>query len=441
MNFRKVNLSGSDQSGVLYTDGARFLRGISHLGAAQVLRLFESGLIDELYGKGFIPETCILRSEDVPKSLSHYPLVIQHAAIRPLTYPREWSFEMVKSVALSFLELIEVLEHKGFTCKDAHLFNWAFLGIKPVWLDLTSFISIEKNSSRKPWLKEFWMSVYVPLLLWKKGMPFVASRIIAHPSQTMSESEAFTILHFCPPLPFLLKRVFLKVWSTYSSATIDSQKIRRMQIKVKSVWSDYHNEFLNKNETINIDSRFQQILMEIKKYQVESILELGGNAGVLSQIVARELPLAPVLCTDYDPLAIDQFVRRLKNVEIENISVAVIDFMLVEQSLLEVDPVLRFRSDCVLALALTHHLLLSQGYSYDQIFSNIRKYSSRLVMIEFMPLGLYSPGSKTAAIPEWYSEENFRSSFEQYFKVLDCKKLEVNRVIYVGELFLDEQNV
>jgi hypothetical protein len=60
-------------------------------------------------------------------------------------------------------------------------------------------------------------------------------------------------------------------------------------------------------------------------------------------------------------------------------------------------------SDVVFALALTHHLILSQNYDIHAIFSTISMYSRKYVYIEFCPLGLWSNG-KAPPFPDWYNE-------------------------------------
>ena len=116
-----------------------------------------------------------------------------------------------------------------------------------------------------------------------------------------------------------------------------------------------------------------------------------------------------------------------------NLSMAMFDFMESESNFAEIKPQIRFKSDCVIALAVTHHLLLSQGYGYDRIFETIKSYSNRLVFIEFMPLGLYD-GRQAPSLPKWYNKENFEASFLKYFTVLQIEQLEINRILYIGQL-------
>ena len=94
----------------------------------------------------------------------------------------------------------------------------------------------------------------------------------------------------------------------------------------------------------------------------------------------------------------------------------------------------RYKSDAVVALALTHHLLLSQNLSIDYIFWIMAKYTRRYACIEFMPLGLWAEGSDLPPVPSWYTVDWFRENFKRYFRLHLEEKLEKNRILFCGEL-------
>ena len=95
----------------------------------------------------------------------------------------------------------------------------------------------------------------------------------------------------------------------------------------------------------------------------------------------------------------------------------------------------RIKSDLAMALAVTHHLLLTNNYSVEAIFERVKMYSEKYVMIEFMPLGLWEINSDDKIlVPEWYNEDWFKSKFETYFKIIRQEKLEDNRILFFGEI-------
>lgn len=459
--YLPVSLSGADPVGVLYTNGSVFLRGINESGVEQMQTLLKSELWDELSRRHLVPKTRILDNNDIPNSMQHFPMVLKQETLAPVSYPHEWSFEMVKAAALSFLDIVELAEKYGYTSKDAHLYNWLFSGTHPVWVDIGSFISLPASSNTLPWLESFYSNVISSLYLWNNGMPYLANRILGSPSKYMSVDEAiacrysflrgqgsflsnlrfvFRVIIFVNNIPentifrrsvkhLLAKKPLKKI--------VHLQKyIQRLSYITPSIWGEYHTEFFDEHSKVKLDSRFKRILNLIQDTSPVSILELAGNAGVLSQAIAETMPDTPVICTDYDSNAIDSLFRRIQLNPLPNLSMAVYDFMSPEFNSAETNPQIRFKSDCVIALAVTHHLLLSQGYQYDQIFKIIRSYSDRLVFIEYMPLGLHD-GHQAPLLPSWYSQENFEKSFSKFFTLIHVEQLDSNRILYIGEIRIE----
>lgn len=115
------------------------------------------------------------------------------------------------------------------------------------------------------------------------------------------------------------------------------------------------------------------------------------------------------------------------------ITTALVDVVYPLMNYYEKPPFDRFKADAVVALALTHHLVLGQHLSIELFFEIVSKYSSRYVFIEFMPLGLWS-GAPSAPLPSWYCQEWFKTAFEKYFTLHLIETLEENRVLFFGEL-------
>jgi hypothetical protein len=457
-SFLPVLLSGADPAGILYTNGSIFLRGIHKDEVKQMQNLLESDFWENLTKRHLVPKTRILDRNLVPTSMDFFPLVLESEAISPITYPHEWSFEMVKTAALAFLDLVELADSYGYTIKDAHLYNWVFNSVQPVWVDMGSFISLPPFSNSRPWIESFYANVLTPLNLWNSGMPLLANRAVSCPGRLITIDEAIACNHsylkgqsviirkirsifrfflFANNIPentILRRRIkylFLKKLSI--QVTQLRNRIKDLNYITPSKWGHYHSQLSHKkNYPIPTDVRFTRLLELIPSYSPSSILELAGNVGLLSQALAKNLPEIPIICTDYDTNAIDSLYKQIQKIPISNLSTAVLDFMVSESNSAEIKPQTRFKSDCVIALAVTHHLLLSQGYGYDRIFETIKSYSNRLVFIEFMPLGLYD-GKQAPQLPKRYNKENFEASFLKYFTLLQIEQLDVNRILYVGQ--------
>ena len=89
--------------------------------------------------------------------------------------------------------------------------------------------------------------------------------------------------------------------------------------------------------------------------------------------------------------------------------------------------------DVVIALALTHHLLLTQGYQLDAILERIVAHGRRYMIIEFMPKGLWYRGSGRP-VPSWYTQEWFAAGLLRVGRILLSEKLEENRVVFLVEI-------
>jgi hypothetical protein len=457
MTFKRVNLSGADPVGDLYTNGQRYLRGIHPEARGGIDKMFQSGLIHALMQRMLIPMTEVL-TDNIPDELEGYDLVLEHEAIVPVTYPREWSFRMVRSAALAFLEINEVALGFGYMCKDAHLFNFVFCGMSPKWVDIGSFVPYEPGTRALPWVKDYYSGILMPLQMWSDGAGLIASRAVSSPTRHFSVQEALVYRR-----PWLRgssrfkkrTRDFISKWYSFRSTSRTSaiirilkwvfgvdpwreirsirKKIQRMRASVDTAWGNYHGEYLDHDGKVVLPERFQRIIQIIRTYRCSSVLELAGNAGVLSERLIESSYAADVICTDYDPCAIDQMFLRCEGKFGERLKGAVLDLMAPEYSTAEVLPQVRFKSDCVLALAVTHHLALTQGYSFEEIFNAINAYARRIVVIEFMPLGLWD-GKTVPVLPGWYTQDDFEREFTRAFKVLLIEPLEENRVLFVGEV-------
>ena len=135
-------------------------------------------------------------------------------------------------------------------------------------------------------------------------------------------------------------------------------------------------------------------------------MDLGGNQGRFSTLVVERTCIQRIVCVGDDEAAVNTGYNREKETRTGKITFANYDFMGGIAKLRFILPFERFRADVVFALALTHHLLLSQDYDIDEIFNNISAYAFKYVFIEFMPLGLWITGQEPK-VPAWYTKEWF----------------------------------
>ncbi len=464
-----------DRNGFVFSWQGRIFRGIYPDAQQQIQELLDSGLIAELESNNLFPKT---RATDY--TVDGCSLVLEHEKISPILLPENWSFEMHKAACLCLLEVNRIASKYGYSTIDSHGFNILFSKGEPKFIDLGSFIKTKaiRPGVVKGWrgLQEFQQMMHFPLLLRARGWdinliqlydtsffsilkswcrhpfwarllsPRIYNRIedayyiykMIHqiPDEMISDNLKYTAIRRLAARCILFgRRLNLFPFTKVSFAKLAGkiQKIRKK--RRRSVWGDYHDK-------IEVTPRFSAIAEMLKKLpNCKTVLEFGGNSGFFSKILLEEGNFDQIICTDYDVNAIDKLYLELRETGETRIIPAMLN---ISQDLMlsNFEPnEKRLRSDIVCCLALTHHLFLSQGLSPSFVFGRIKKYATKYVAIEFMPLGLYSPKfDDTLATPEWYCEEWFRENFEKHFKLIDRRILEKNRILYLGQLLDDESN-
>lgn len=424
--------------------------------------LFACGLLKELSEKALFPKTMFTDYQ-----LEGFALVIEHEAIYPSLNPPQWSFAMLKAAALCVLEVNQIAQKYGYQTIDCHGFNVLFRHTKPVFIDLGSFIKV--NPKLKSWYayEQFRQCYYYPLKIQASGNFHLARLLLNRAIEPMPHHSYYFYRYkiarlfsakqwdffwenFCKYklladfsdeeikekipakwakwliflrnkrlLPF--QKLNLKTWQ---------KRVEKMPLpQPASAWGDYHEQF----RTGALPKRFEKILDAIGQLPVKSVLEIAGNQGIFAQLMQEHCPnLEQIICSDYDETAANIMYEDFSRKNLP-ITPAVLNFRYPDafyaKPLTE-----RLQSDLVVALALTHHLILTQKMPLEDIFGRFAAFSKGYVLTEFMPLGLYSPQSKRPYTPpKWYSLEWFRQGFSQYFEVIEEVQTEKNRILLIGK--------
>ena len=210
-------------------------------------------------------------------------------------------------------------------------------------------------------------------------------------------------------------------------------RIKNISIKrYVTAWGNYHEEIDEIYERGDTYPRFERIAELIKEHKINTVLELAGNAGTLSRVILEKTNVESVICTDNDEKAVDLMYLSFKNSGLQ-LTPAIFNFITSMSVSCEIPIHERFAADAVIALAVTHHLILTQKIPIDSILKTISMYTKKYVFIEFMPMGLYD-GKHVPTIPSWYTVDWFRISFKKYLRLIIEEQLEENRILFLGEL-------
>lgn len=435
----------------------RILRIISEAYIDSTQLMIDSGLFNELMEKKLFPKTWISDVE-----IEGYSMIIEHEKINHWNYPYEWSFDMLKDAALTVIEVNKIANKYGYQIRDGHSYNIVFNMSKAQYIDFGSFVKID-SEIKNSWISYelYYKYFYIPLYLWTKGFPDTARNIFLM-MDDFSELEFYKIKH--PFLSCIGRNFFFKglknirtislvsrskiiakfnnsikgkvvliinfLFKNYfTSIKLEKKTINLLKPKEISMWDDYHN-----NVDPASDVRFIKIKEIIQNLQdASSLVELASNQGKFAEFVLDSTHIEKVIATDYDKEAINIMYNNNKHRD----NFLPLLFDMVRTNGRQYDEYIhdRVKSDIVVALAVTHHLLLTQSIPIEYILKTMSKLTNKYIIIEFMPLGLYSGNiHNIQPVPSFYTLKWFRENFVQYFDLILDKELEINRHVFVGKL-------
>ena len=447
----RINHSASfrDPSGSIFTHDNEIYRRVNKIYKPQYEYLLSSGLYKRLVKDGLL-----IPHEEVNLEKIKVYKIIKPIKIPFISYPYEWCFSQLKDAAILTLKIQKIALEFGMTLKDASAFNVQFLNGKTILIDSLSF---EKYKPGAPWVayRQFCQHFLAPLslIVYKDVRLNQLSRIYIDgipldlvvsilPWRVLLKSNLFIHLYLHAKSQKAFADKFLnpkkhKVSLNSLRGLIESleKTIKDLTLKTKgSTWSNYQDTW--NYSKIAYEDKKRIIKKYLIKAKPKGVWDLGANMGDFSRI-ASSLG-AYVISIDNDALVIERNYLSSKKKGEEKILPLVIDLTnpspkigwenKERESFLE-----RGSTDCLLALALIHHLAISNNLSFEMIASSFSKLC-RFLLIEFVPKD-DSQVKKLLRTREdiygYYSKDNFEKVFAKYFEKLDQSKLKkTNRVIY-----------
>ena len=382
-----------------------------------------------------------LLEDEVPDSeafIDGYGLILRQKML-PF-WLKAWKVPLDRrfAMAASWLEINLRLAEDGFGLRDAHTSNWGFSHCQqPVWVDVGSIVDLQTGLEgleefrawntrplslalkRPSWILDYLskpisriqaISLKFP---WLVKTPSHFSSVLRHDDIVMKALRRFAPSMF-RRLAVPYRKLVLKLWSV---------RIRRWSRRAVStgLWSDYRRPMKVSNISLPVtessqshegEGRKATILRLVSQSEAEVIMDIGANDGWLIFESLQEGRTFWALDPDHG--AISKFTRNLAS-RVTNPSIRVCGAV---DSFAETD----VRADLVVALALTHHLSLSQGLEFRQIAARLGELATKEVIVEFMPWGLAVSGQREvdhASLPEGYSLEDFVEAVREYFPVID----------------------
>ncbi|MGV7215613.1 class I SAM-dependent methyltransferase [Bradyrhizobium sp. UFLA05-112] len=130
-----------DPSGYIFSSGDRIFRAVNDEAHRNFLLLKSSGAYDDLIEKGWIIGAEEVSPDEAaankPPGAWH---LLEHPRLPFVSYPYEWPFALLKRAALLHLDIhLRALEF-DLTLSDASAYNVQFFGVRPVFIDIPSFV-------------------------------------------------------------------------------------------------------------------------------------------------------------------------------------------------------------------------------------------------------------------------------------------------------------
>ncbi len=426
-----------DPSGFIFLHSGQYYRQVNKIFKDHFDFFISSGCYERLVKKGMlIPHTEI--KENLSGEADHYK-TLKPEPIPFISYPYEWSFDMLKDGALLTLQLVKEAVSCGLILKDATPYNIQWYNGKLVFIDTLSF---EKYDEKEPWIayRQFCESFLGPLLLmhyskmslhqlqlaYPDGVPLAITRSLL-PKRSRFSLHTYLHIH-------LHARVSSKNKPGKSSATNFSKQkllnlvssleilIKRLKLpEQKSTWSEYYEEASQRNDYL--EQKKQLIRQWVEQLSnVETAADLGANDGEFSKLLAEKG--IPVLATDFDPYCINKLYNEIKGSREQNIQPLIVDLANPSPGIglnnkERPSFIDRLEVDLVLALAIIHHLSIGKNIPFEHLADFFQGITRHLV-IEFVPksdekIQLMLTGKKD--IYTQYTVENFEKAFKNHFNI------------------------
>ncbi len=442
-----------DPSGYIFIQNNTLYRQVSNVFREHFDFFISSGCYQKLVQKGLL-----IRHETVDENLTgdkEWYTTLKPEPVDFISYPYEWSFDMLKDAALLTLNLVKEALASGMIVKDATPYNIQWHNGQLIFIDSLSF---EKYDESKPWIayRQFCESFLSPLLLahhagrplqemmlaYSEGIPLTITQSLL-PWRT--KFSIHTYLHIHLHAKYSVKQTSQQ---TGKKSSFSRQKLLNLLASLeklitplklpesKSTWSDYYDEASQRPDYLqNKQLIIQQWLEKIKP--ISTAADLGANTGEFSTLTAANN--IKTVAADFDALCINALYNKIKKSGEKNILPLILDLSKPSPAIgvnnEERDSFInRTNVDLILALALIHHLAIGKNIPMDKIARFFHRMCQYLI-IEFVPKEdekVQFMLQQREDIFPYYTEPVFVSVFANYFSVVEKQAISgTTRTLYL----------
>jgi ribosomal protein L11 methylase PrmA len=379
--------SFKDPEGRVFHHEGVVYRTLSEAAARRMQEL--SGTIEGLVRDGLLIDSQLVSHREAGLPAERFgKILMRHQRIGVVTYPFEWSFDMLRDAALCTLDMLEHCLDRGLILKDATAYNVAFQRGRMRFIDT---LSIDSYQDGEPWdgYAQFCREFLFPLMLtayrgvefqpWLRGelnglpLPdfarlltgrdYLRSGVLRHVilprrlEKSFSDSDVairsnFRDIRFSKELIGANLRGLRKLIGSLSYGAADS------------VWIDYEKTSSYSDDASRAKADFvNRALSRLTPAgsNPTRIVDLGCNLGSYSLLAAETA--SSVIALDIDPACVNVLYRRLGQGAKGEVTPMVGNLLNPSPglgwNLQERRPLFeRIGSDAFLALALVHHICI-----------------------------------------------------------------------------------
>lgn len=447
MSGQAVGASFRDPSGFIFEHAGRVYRQVNQCYAEDYDQLMSSGLFETLVSKKLL-----VGHEEVtppaPPSPEHYRTLLPEQ-IPFISYPYEWCFSQLKDAALLTLRLQRLAIRHEMSLKDATSYNVQFLHGRPIMIDTLSF---ERYREGDPWVgyRQFCQHFLAPLSLMCKRDVRLLEMMRVHIDGIPLDlaTSLLPIRSFLDRGLYLHLRLHARYQRRYESAVsakadaaaraprsrpLSKRAVSNLVEDLRSAvrkldwtprgteWAEYYCGDSYRDNSL--EHKQTLVRAHLRELAPSCVWDLGANTGVYSRIAAESCPR--VVSFDIDPACVERNYREVKQAKEERVLPQLLD-------LVNPSPALgwahdersslaqRAQADVVLALALIHHIAISNNVPLPKIAAYLAQLAPNLV-IEFVPKN--DPkveillATRQDIFPS-YTREGFESAFRGYFEIV-----------------------
>lgn len=438
--------SDRDPAGSVYLSGDKILRGIRAEYRDAYLDILNQPKVKAMLGEKIV-DTSVEET-----NLDGYALTLEHRRIAPPSYCYEWPLPMLQDAALLTLDICLELNDSGTVLKDATPYNILFDGPRPLLVDFTSIMPQEKDLL---WVAydQFCRLFLFPLLI-SEMVSGRASRALLLDSGNGIGPEEIT--NYLPGFAWtrhgwLINRLYLPKMTvdmlrkSGQDKNIDKYRqnvvltpaarksffealkkdVQSIQVSTgKSHWSQYYEDINTFFEPAKFQAKQRVISELLERCKPETVVDIGCNQGGYAIQAANAGAKVVAFDTDEDSVAMLYRLAKMKNINILPL-VGNVLYPAPQAGWRGIEfpsaPV-RFRSQMALALALTHHLAITQIQTWDRIVKTLADYTDKWLITEFVPLS--DPRSQELLVTNqrdlsWYSLESFVDALKAEFSLVE----------------------